>query len=160
MNSRVITAILGAAIGALIMLVSSQLSGEDRGSQIASHLRLGNGIVLGSILGALVSLWLSLGGRKRMAGISAWMIAIAAGAGLWALGSPVVWVLEVVLTGIFGEGAAGLAPFVGIGLLIAIVRAIAGYSSAILKPWLDQLLSGGEAGLGMRSVGDPNPPER
>lgn len=125
-----ITAI-SSGLGAAIVAIASQTSGGDPAKQLAAQLGLGSGVILGAIVGGVLGLWLSLGGLPRAARFAGWWAAIALGVLLWTIGGPAVWVFDVVLAAVFGPSAVGLGPFIGIGILIAVVRAASGTLSSL-----------------------------
>jgi len=120
---RVRMAMLSAALGAAIMVIAARAAGSDPADLLAVRLGLGNGIVLGALLGGLVGLRLAMGRLPRVASFAGWVVAIALGALLWSIGRQIVWVLDVVLEAVFGPPAAGIGPFIGFGILLAVVRA-------------------------------------
>ena len=119
------SAVLSAATGAAIMAIAAQLSGADPALHLASQLRLGSGIGLGLVLGTIAGIWISSGNQSRAAGFAGWLMAILLGIVLWSVGRDYIWVLDVALVGAFGPNASGLAPFVGLGVLLALLRATA-----------------------------------
>lgn len=116
------SAILSAATGAAVMAIAARLSGVDPALKLAGQLNLASGIGLGAILGAVAGIWIALGSASRAAGFAGWLMAMLLGTFLWSIGRKYIWLLEVALVGAFGSNASGLAPFVGLGVLLAVVR--------------------------------------
>jgi len=117
--------VLSAVTGASVLAVAGQIAGGDPALKLASQLSLDNGIVLAGIVGGLVGIWLALGTLGRAAGWASWTIAIPLGIVLFLIGRHYVWILDVGLVGAFGQSASGLAPFIGFGLILAVVRTAA-----------------------------------
>lgn len=122
-----------AGLGAAIVVIATQIGGGNPANHLADQLGLGSGVVLGAIVGGLLGLWLSLGGLARAARFAGWCAAIGLGVLLWALGRPVVWIFEVLMKALFGPSAAGLGPFVAIGILVAVVRGAIGTLSSRME---------------------------
>lgn len=121
------------------MAIVARLYGVDPALKLAGQLNLASGIVLGVILGAVAGLWIALGSINRAAGFAGWLIAIFLGTVLWSIGRKYVWVLEVALVGAFGPNATGLAPFIGLGVLLAVVRASARAASSRSRALISRL---------------------
>jgi hypothetical protein len=119
-------AFLGAAVvGALVMLVANLLAGEDISGRLASQVHLGSGIVLAALLGGLLGGWLALGGRRRIAGLAGLLLGILAGMLLWLVGTPYVWVIDVILASAFGEEGRYFTGLAVLALLYIVIRWVA-----------------------------------
>ena len=116
--------IVAAAIGVAAMTAARAATGQDRAAGLAAQLGLGSGIVLGGLLGALTAAWLALGGRRRVAGFAGLMLGLAAGWLLVRLGLGHLWVIDVVLTGAFGEPARAYVPLAALLLVYLVVRGV------------------------------------
>lgn len=121
-----------AVIGGSAMAVARALTGQDRAAALAERLGLGNGIVLGALLGVLTGAWLALGGRRRVAGFAGLMLGLAAGWLLVRMGTGHLWVIDVVLTGAFGPPAREYTPLAALLLLYLVVRGVWGTAAAQL----------------------------
>ena len=116
------------------MAVCNFVAGADRAGHLASLLRLGNGIVLAALIGGMAGAWLALGGRRRVAGLIGLILGILAGWALWRVGTPYVWVIDVILISTFGEGAQYFTGIVALALLYVLIRWVAIVcESAILR---------------------------
>ena len=58
----------GEIVGLAVMLIANLITGQDQAAAIAGHLRLGNGVIVGVLLGALLAGWILWGGQSRLAG--------------------------------------------------------------------------------------------
>jgi MFS family permease len=127
-------ALLGAAItGALVMLVANLLAGEDLSGRLASQVHLGSGIVLAGLLGGLLGGWLALGGRRRIAALAGLLLGILAGMLLWLVGTPYVWVIDVILTSAFGEEGRYFSGLAALALLYITMRWVAQNVAGIVE---------------------------
>lgn len=133
---------LSSALGAALVAIAGQLSGADPAGHLAAQLGLPNGIALAAMLGGLVGLWLSAGSLDRAAKWAGWIGAILLGTLLWSFGRPLVWILDVFLEGVFGPPANGLGPFLGIGVLLALVRAAGGSLASRAEAWVERRQTG------------------
>ena len=114
-----------AAVGGFLLAVARGLSGQDPAGTLASILGLRSGILLGALLGGLLGAWLALGGTRRVAGTAGFLLGAAFIFGVWSLAEPFLWVVDVVMQELFGEGGeqySGLVPFF---IAILLFRAVA-----------------------------------
>lgn len=117
--------LVGAAAGWLTMAICNFVAGADRARDLANQLRLGSGIILAAILGGVAGAWLALGGRRRIAGLIGLILGVLAGWALWRMGTPYVWVIDVVLISAFGQGAQYLTGIVALAVLYVLIRWVA-----------------------------------
>ncbi len=96
------------------MIGARSLSGGDPASASTSTLGLGTGPIMGGILGGIFAAWLALGGTRRVAGTAGALFAVLVVLAAWNVAQPSIWIVDVVLNEILGEGGelySGLAVF-------------------------------------------------
>lgn len=124
-------------VGLIITIISNAILDQDPALYLAQQLGLGNGIILGGLLGGLTGLYLSLGGRKRITGFGGIVIGIAAGVWLYQWGKPHAWVIEAVLVGAFGENGGLYTGLASVMLLFFVIRLAADLGRAGLTRLLE-----------------------
>lgn len=135
MNKRAVVAIplLAAALGAVIVFAATAAHGEDPAATLAAALGLGSGPIVGALLGLVLGAWLVLGGERRVAATTGFFLGVAGLAFAWRFGRGYLWVVDVVMNAVFGEGGSqysGLALFL---VAIPLLRTIASVGEAATR---------------------------
>lgn len=127
-----------SAVGGLIMAVVGRMAGNDPAGTLASTLGLGSGVILGAILGGLLGAWLVLGGRKRIAATAGFLLAVVFLFGVWRVAESYVWVVDVVLNEVFGEGGEQYSGLVLFVIAVPLFRAVAGAGRGLVGRLLER----------------------
>jgi len=135
MNRRAILAIplLAAALGTVIVFAATAARGDDPAAALAAALGLGSGPIVGAVLGGLLGAWLVIGGPRRVAATTGLLAGVAGLALVWRFGRAYLWVVDVVMNAVFGEGGdqySGLAVFL---VAIPLFRTIASVAEAATR---------------------------
>lgn len=112
-------------VGVVIILVVNTILGQDPALHLAQQLGLGNGIILGGLLGGITGLYLTFGGRKRITSFGGIIIGIVLGVLFYQWAKPHAWIIEAILVGAFGENGKLYTPLASIMLLFLVIRVVA-----------------------------------
>jgi len=115
-----------------VMAISGLVLSRDPAATLATTLGLGSGVVLGALLGGLFGVWLVLGGRRRLATTAGFFIGIAVILAAWRLAQPSMWMVDIVMREVFGEGGDQYSGFALFLIAIPLLRTIAGSAAAFV----------------------------
>ena len=130
--------VLSTAVGALVVLTTRVLSGHDPAATLASTLGLRSGVVLGALLGGILGAWLTLGGARRVAATAGFLLGTAFLYGMWLIAEPALWVVDVVMEAVFGEGGEQYSGLVLFLIAFPLFRTIASAGTSLVGGVLDR----------------------
>lgn len=131
-------ALASTGLGAAIIVLAGGIRGQDPAATLASTLGLGSGVVLGALLGGLLGAWLVLGGSTRVAATAGFILGVAFLYGAWLLAEPRLWIVDVVMMSVFGEGGELYSGLVLFLIAIPMFRAVSGASRGLVLSLLQR----------------------
>jgi hypothetical protein len=137
-SRAVVATILSAALGGVILLAARGITGQDPAATLAASLGLGSGPLLGALLGGLLGGWLALGGPRRIAGTAGLLVGLAFIFYAWRLARPYLWVLDIALREILGEGGQIYSGLVLFLIAIPLFRRVAGLAAGLAARGLER----------------------
>jgi hypothetical protein len=141
-NRFVITITVSSLVLSVFLLtLLNFIFGEDRAGTLANALHLGNGLIVAALLGGITGLWLALGGVKRAAWLAGSMLGLVVAFSVWSVGQRYTWVIEALLTGLFGKLGATFTPLVTTLILFSALRWATQTSALYLEAALRYLKS-------------------
>ena len=132
LRRAVILVAASAATGWIVVAIARGLAGHDPAAKLASALGLGSGVILGAVLGGILGGWLVIGGRRRVARTAGFLLGVAFIYGAWLGTRSNLWVLDVVMHEIFGEGGEQYSALVLFLIAIPLFRTVAGVGTGLV----------------------------